>query len=122
MSRFQRFVGRRELRDAEIIPAWYGVAFMVYPMHMTICYPIPLNYILRWIEAIRWRVKRPTRLAAFEAAHTMADRLSKEAYERGKTAGYQEGLREAMAHQTDFIGNIMRILGACETTGRTEPL
>lgn len=42
----------REVRQGEIIPAWYGVAWVRFDRDVTVCLPMPLNLIAAAARAI----------------------------------------------------------------------
>lgn len=43
---------RKEVREGEIIPAWYGVAWTRWEVNSAICYPMPLNLIVAAVRAV----------------------------------------------------------------------
>jgi hypothetical protein len=48
----------KEIHRGMCIPAWYGVAWVIYEADITICMPIPLNLIAAFMRAfwlwMRW--------------------------------------------------------------------
>lgn len=42
----------KEVRQCEIIPAWYGVAWLRWDAGIAVCYPMPLNLILAAARAV----------------------------------------------------------------------
>jgi len=48
---------RKELRRMDSIPKWYGVAYLNDYCMTAICYPIPLNLIVRLWKDIIWSLK-----------------------------------------------------------------
>ena len=80
------------------IPRWYGVAYREVSLAVMVCYPIPLNWVVRWFDLLRWRLKGPrshsskehllaeARLAGFEAGKAVALRWDRESV---FNAGYQ---------------------------------
>ena len=72
--------------QGEMLPKWYGVAFYDYMQRTAICYPIPLNLIVRFIDNIWWRIKQP------HISDREADLMA--AYSKGRMDGRNETLKD----------------------------
>ena len=42
----------KEVREGEMLPAWYGLARRRWDSNTAICYPIPLNVLYAWGYAL----------------------------------------------------------------------
>jgi len=45
----------KEIKIGELPPKWYGHAFYRFRYGRSVCYPIPLNYIVGFFRALFWR-------------------------------------------------------------------
>lgn len=41
----------KEVHEGEIIPAWYGVAWVRFEVNAAVCYPMPLNLLVAAVRA-----------------------------------------------------------------------
>jgi hypothetical protein len=48
----------RQVRAGERMPKWYGLAVYEPWSDTQIVYPVPLNLLYRWYDALRWKIKR----------------------------------------------------------------
>ena len=64
---------RKEIRHYETIPKGYGIAYRRYDMQAVVCYPFPLNHIIRFLLDV-WNKIR----------HAKATNAITEAYCRGR--------------------------------------
>ena len=39
---------RKEIKEHECTPDWYGVAWVDMSRNIGVCYPIPVNFIMGW--------------------------------------------------------------------------
>ena len=69
--------------EGEAAPWWYGVAYYSPYSDHTICYPVPINLIVRAARAIWWALRRGKK-----------DALAK-AYDAGKAESFK-GEQEAI--------------------------
>jgi hypothetical protein len=53
-------VSSERLAEGYILPFWYGIAYYDICSDYRICYPIPLNLLVRWIRDFFWAIKRPS--------------------------------------------------------------
>ena len=72
-----------QVAQGEAAPWWYGVAYYSPYSDHVVCYPVPLNLLVRWCRNIWWLLRRGKR-----------DALAK-AYAAGRSAGLGE-YREAV--------------------------
>jgi len=78
-------ISEKHIREGEEIPRFYGVAFHDFVRHEYVCYPIPLNKIVAWIQWLRWKLKSPgLRLFEMGKAHALG-------YTRGYDIGFKRG-------------------------------
>ena len=78
-------ITHREVLAGERMPKWYGRAYHRCEMDVTVCYPIPINLLVRWFDKLKWWVICP-----------LADR-EELAYQRG----YNDGRRDELNRQWD---------------------
>lgn len=80
-------------RENSQLPRWYGVAYADVGSLGAWCYPIPLNFIVRWWRQfscwVGYKVKVPPK-----AFTTWWEKLLRENYEQGYKAGYVEFIRD----------------------------
>ncbi len=67
-----------QIAEGEAAPWWYGVAYYSAYADYIVCYPVPINLVVRWSRDIWWGLRRGKE-----------DALS-QAYQRGKRAGLRE--------------------------------
>lgn len=79
-----------QLAQGEMIPRWYGIAYYSPYSDHAICYPIPVNLIVRWLRNLLWAMKRGKE-----------DALS-EAYRRGRT-----DLRSAEERESQRVARVI---------------
>lgn len=73
-----------QLAEDGVIPKWYGVAYRTSSNHFIVCYPIPLNLIVRWGMDLIWWLKIPPLRAYLECQQIAW-------WEAGYDRGYQRG-------------------------------
>lgn len=85
---------KKHVRELEPIPRFYGVAYRSFTFRGSVCYPIPLNYLVRWYIDIVTRLKCPPieRWFADEIQAAYA-----RGYESGKRAGRETYRAEMLA-------------------------
>ena len=71
---------RIEVNDGVMSPRFYGLAYYDFRCRVSVCYPIPLNVIVRIWRNIARAVKRGL----------VKDKMSAD-YNRGYSKGYHEG-------------------------------
>jgi hypothetical protein len=71
---------RRFVRALDVIPRGYGVAYRAWDRDGAVCYPIPLNWLVRWARGAMIWLRFPERATRYEAANRAA-------YDRGYVAG-----------------------------------
>ena len=46
---------RREVAAGIMLPRFYGIAYIDIMRNLRVCYPIPLNLLVRWARNAWWR-------------------------------------------------------------------
>jgi hypothetical protein len=49
---------RRQVAMGEILPRWYGMAWINYVDGSLIAYPLPFNFLARFLHTMRWRIAK----------------------------------------------------------------
>ena len=82
------------VRDCELIPSAYGIAYRDPARMESICYPLPLNWLVRWARSAYWALAAGMGLNRWERALALA---RDEGYKAGKAAAaaYDEGWQAA---------------------------
>ncbi len=86
---FGGILGGRFKNEGDIYPAWYyGMAYREFGMRGTVCYPIPLNFIVAlwklFEQKIWWKLQ----------GGILNRSLSDKNYIRGFNAGYEEACKK----------------------------
>ncbi len=71
--------------ENEQIPRFYGIAYRDFLVKAIICYPIPLNWLVRWERALGFWLRR---LFPWQHLADKTGRYHKLSYNKG----YQDGL------------------------------
>lgn len=79
-----------EYLEGHVLPWWQGVAYFRWDMHGAVCYPIPLNLIVRWARNTFFWVKAARRLDWFAAQQ-------QDAFEQGIIEGKARKQRQIVA-------------------------
>lgn len=102
---------RQEIRELEVVPKGFGMAYRSYDRRMVVCYPIPLNLLIRWSrdwyfrcalprnEIYIERLQRLSYLMGLRLGRKVSEELLRREYERGKREGLEEFrgmMREAL--------------------------
>lgn len=74
----------REYAEGARIPFWWGVSYLSWESDRAICYPIPLNLLIRWSRDLYYWIKATRRFG-------WRDNQVIDAYARGEDAGKIEG-------------------------------
>ena len=90
MSISKRVPLRKTVEEGEWRPAWYGVAYFDYATNYAVCYPIPLNIVVRVYRIVQYFL-----LWLLGTAPWLKDPW-KRTYERGRMDGKEEMVREAL--------------------------
>lgn len=48
---------KKVIKEGELIPAWYGVTWVDWASRRVVCYPMPLNRVLAFLNDIRLWLK-----------------------------------------------------------------
>ena len=86
-----------QVANGEMAPWWYGASYYSPCADYTVCYPIPINLIVRWVRAGWWALKRGKR-----------DALS-DAYSRGRSEGCRERLT-AEQRQNQRVADVIKLV------------
>jgi hypothetical protein len=102
---------KKYICEGELIPPGYGVALRDYQCRVTVLYPVPINWIVRYADLLWWKLVVPPNSAK--------DTLYQKAYQEAWEAGFKSGVavgRQALENEInagikrDRLGAIMRIL------------
>ena len=89
MVRIVRRIGRYEATPIGYSPAW-----MDWSCHSTVCFPVGIHWIARWIRACwLWTLR--------------ADMKERKAYTTGRADGYANGLEEGKRLSIDFAKELL---------------
>ncbi len=84
--------------DGALPPRWYGVAWYDYTLHVRVCAPVPLNWLLGW-GRLAWytlasgpRQRLEDRI--YKASNDWDARRYSDAFDRGLQMGLAQGRRE----------------------------
>lgn len=90
-----------EITQGQIIPAWYGLAYRENHLDVQVCYPIPINLLVRWWHDLLWWMKRGKEDAlarAYADGRTAGRKFefdrSRNIYDTGHERGIQVGRKE----------------------------
>lgn len=84
----------RDVSELEIIPWWMGIAYRRWECLQTVCYVVPLNWVVYLLREVWWRLKRP----GGEHLQDLA------AYKAGYEKGFQTGLRRQVIEEFEERG------------------
>ncbi len=82
--------------EAAEIPKWYGIAYRDFSRMGAVCYPIPLNWPVRWARSI-WillRIPGPNWVEEWDGA------AYAEGLRQGKLIGYRQGQADGFRYET----------------------
>lgn len=65
----------KEVRQGEIIPGWYGVAWVRWEDDAAICYPMPLNLLVAAVRAIAIWMRHGYRAVPYNTREAYAQGL-----------------------------------------------
>ena len=74
----------KEVRQGEVIPEWYGVAWVRWEVDAAICYPMPLNVLFAAVRAIAIWMRHGYRAVPYNA---------RDAYAQGLRDGMRSNLK-----------------------------
>jgi len=72
------------VREGERLPKYYGLAYRLFNQHAAVCYPIPLNYVVRVYRDLAFWLRFPN--------PGLHDRAMSDAYDHG----FEEGRKTQM--------------------------
>jgi hypothetical protein len=94
---------RREILEGESMPWWSGFAYWDYVRGIGVTYPVPFNWIARWIRNALFVLK-----SSPDRGHRAS--LERAAYEKGYAMGFRDGERrelrefaEKVVHRLTFL-------------------
>jgi len=100
------------------IPWYYGVAYCKVDWMTRICYPVPINFIVRWAWLLRYRWDTLRIVSPrWVPADQIADRLKSECeigIEIGQTRGYNEGYKAGYAEYQAKVDALIATYGNTE--------
>lgn len=65
----------KEVREGELLPAWYGVAWRRWDANTAICYPVPLNVLCAWCRGVLIWLKHGGRIVPSNSREAYAQGL-----------------------------------------------
>ena len=77
---------RKEIRLGEILPPFYGAAYLLYYCDKVVAYPVPINIIVRFFRFIWYEL---IKLRPLEI-----DNIKYESYHTGYAEGYKKGIAQ----------------------------
>ena len=102
---------RREVPEGEIVPWWLGLSYYLPAKRVSVCHPIPFNWLIRAARnAWMW-----LRVPAFEdRIDQRLEEVREDAYDEGhrigRIAGLEEGRRQGWdARQEQLIEDYRRL-------------
>lgn len=78
-----------EIHEGQEIPAFYGIAYRDYLRKCIICFPIPLNWLVRWERALGFWLRR---LFPWQNPSDRTGRYHKASYNKGFNAGIKSSI------------------------------
>jgi len=91
-------ISRLKLAEYEAMPRWYGLAYWDFPRAEAICYPIPLNLIVRAIRLFYFRLAIGLFSPKFEKRWLETlHKAERRGWEIGKEYGYGQGKADGIA-------------------------
>lgn len=80
-----------EVPEGEVAPWWLGLSYHRYDARVSICHPVPFNWLCRWVRAAWGRL----RLAA--GPKTVSE-VKASAWNDGYGDGYKNGFADGTKH------------------------
>lgn len=93
---FTSYVGKREIAMGYVIPWWLGIAYWEWDRARAVCYPIPLNLLVRGFYGTYYWLKAIQR-------STWLDQQLEAARRSGFKAGRDSGLAEAQSKEFEHL-------------------
>ncbi len=91
--------------EAGLLPVGYGIAWRCEDRLQSVCLPVPINWIARWLRQV-WIFLRFPEWSAWEEKWTIRILdVKSEAYGRGFNEGYREATRRALEFYTKGSGD-----------------
>jgi len=103
---------KRFVPEMDELPRGYGVAYRSVTKHGAICYPIPLNLVVRWLYGV-WLWLR------FPVGTTWYEEIEIRAYERGREAGRDIGALQAATADGE---RVRRLVSEAYENGKRDAL
>ena len=87
--RFEKLMPYRKIREGDLMFRFYGIAWSNPELRVWTCYPIPFNFLARWVRDLYWLL--------------MGGSKREDLREAAYNAGVEEGRkREKLAFSLDF--------------------
>ena len=99
---------RKVIWEGHEIPTGYGIAWLKSPSFDAVCYPIPLNILLRYLRTI-WHFCVKPNEGALKWWH--------EGFEEGYDAGHKQGYKDAIE-----VCRVIRDLDSQKTSSGFPPV
>lgn len=82
------------VKEGELVPTWYGIAYMDHPMRLAVCYPLGLHWIVGVFRELHYRFKKSF-YGQIDISRARGSAY-KEGFDRGFEAGHKIGLGDGI--------------------------
>ena len=108
-----KFQIRKLKAEGEIIPRGYGIAYRDFASYISVCYPVPLNWIVRAGREVARFLKLPPMTEGEQDIAKAVQIGFDRGYDRGKSAGYSQAVRMIDERIRTIVDNklIEKVLG-----------
>jgi len=89
----KRLITRKQLSEDMRLPRGYAVAYMDVATLTYTAYPIPLHWVVRWLNNLSWDVICHWKPNCWERTLHI---VREDGYKAGYEAGYKNGTRESL--------------------------
>lgn len=86
---------RQDVPEFQVIPWWMGIAYRRYDRQETVCYVVPLNWVVCLGLWVWWRLKRIGLMDSIYWFHSLQRAAYQVGYERGYQRGWERGYQAA---------------------------
>lgn len=83
----KRIITDRAIFEGETMPPFYGIAYRDIAMRQAICYPIPLNWLVRWGRELYFALRGASGCTLINPQMSGLEKMLDEAYRRGVLDG-----------------------------------
>lgn len=97
---------RRTVVEGEMIPRFYGAAWFDHSRCVSVCFPLPLNWVAWAAREALYRLKQ-TPKTRYDKAYARGRRdaylASRERVEEARREGYAKGAKEALQRLEEIL-------------------